>query len=443
METRNGRPRSARPLDEDDVSTRAAAERIAKDVPSVVAAVREALAERLVLAGELGAGGMARVEVVVDRALERRTVLKRIHDHLAKDPGTLRMFVREAQITGQLEHPNIVPVHELGVEGDRSLYFTMKLVEGRTLSEIVRDLPEGPIAHDTLLDLLDVVVKVCDALAFAHSRGVVHCDVKPANVMVGDFGQVYLMDWGIARRLEPGEGKASEATAAEEQAELRLIGTATHMAPEQARGANDSLDERTDVFAVGAMLYHVLTRRAPYHAETFWAMVVRAQNAEYDALEKVAPWAPRALARIVTRAMSLEPADRHPSIAALRAELVQFVRGGGAFPMRSVAAGEHVVREGEPGEAAFIIEHGRLEVYRGEGAERRVLRVMGAGEVFGEMAILAPGPRTASVVALEASTLRVVTAETLEREVESLKPWMGAFVRTLAARFRERESRSG
>src|SRR5690606_37194428 len=103
---------------------------------------------------------------------------------------------------------------------------------------------------------------------------------------------------------------------------------------------------------------------------------------------------------------------RHPSIAALRAELVQFVRGGGAFPMRSVAAGEHVVREGEPGEAAFIIEHGRLEVYRGEGAERRVLRVMGAGEVFGEMAILAPGARTASVVSLEASTLRVVTAET-------------------------------
>jgi serine/threonine-protein kinase len=213
------------------------------------------------------------------------------------------------------------------------------------------------------------------------------------------------------------------------------------MAPEQARGLLHELDDRTDVFAVGALLYHVLTREPPYRAETFLAALVRAQCVSFTPLEELAPHVPRALARIVARAMAASPDDRHPSVAALRHDLQQFARGGGLFAAVHVPKGETIVRQGEPGATAYIIEHGSLEVSRVDDGERRVLRVMGPGEVFGEMAILAPGPRTASVTALEPSTLRVVTAETLEREVESLKPWMGALVRTLATRFREREER--
>jgi len=410
-------------------------------IEAIVDRVRDAGRERHARIAALGAGGMGTVELVSDRSLERRTVMKRIHEHLATDPRAVKMFVREAQITGQLEHPNIVPVHELGVLGDFAVYFTMKLVEGRTLEQVVRELPAGPLEHGTLMSLLEMVLKVCDALSFAHSRGVIHCDVKPANVMVGDFGEVYLMDWGVARRAgvaEPGDSEPVRAGTAV------LVGTPSYMAPEQALGRNDTLDERTDVFAIGAMIYHLLARRPPYGGEHFWGIVSKAQSCEHVPLDQLMEEPPpRALARIVSRAMSREPGQRHPSVAALRQELLRFVRGGDSFPVTSFAAGETIVREGEPGDAAYILRTGRCQVSKIIEGETIVLRTMEAGEVFGEMAILAPGPRTATVIALEPTTLHVVTAETLEREVEAMKPWMGAFVRTLAKRFREREESKG
>jgi len=249
------------------------------------------------------------------------------------------------------------------------------------------------------------------------------------------------MDWGLARRAGAPDDPHPDA---ERPGTALLVGTPSYMAPEQALGRNDALDERTDVFAIGAMVYHLLARRPPYQGAHFWGIVSKAQTCDFEPLESVSSTAaPRALARIVTRAMSRDPGQRHPSVATLHQELVRFVRGGDSFPQTSFAPGETIVREGEPGDAAYILRTGRCEVRKVIDGETIVLRTMEAGEVFGEMAILAPGPRTATVIALEPTTLHVVTAETLEREVDAMKPWMGAFVRTLAKRFREREESKG
>lgn len=433
---------AATPGDDSEIVTRADASRVgatAEDVDEIVREVREATVGRHARITTIGAGGMGEVDLVTDRALQRRAVMKRIHEHLAEDPRTVRMFVREAQITGQLEHPNIVPVHDLGIDGERALYFTMKLVEGRTLEQMVRELPPGPLEHGALIELLEVVIKMCDALAFAHNRGVVHCDVKPANVMVGDFGEVYLMDWGVARRT--GGDASKPAVDGGDPGGPVLVGTASFMAPEQALGKNETLDERTDVFAVGAIIYHLLTRRAPYSGEHFWAIVAKAQAGAYAPLEEAAQGpVPRTLARIVAQAMAVEPEDRFPTVAALQAEIVRFVRGGDSFPQTTFAAGETIVREGDSGDTAYIIKSGRCRVTKTVDGKELVLREMTSGDVFGEMAILAPGPRTATVTAIEPTTVHVVTADTLDREVDAMKPWMGSFVRTLAKRFREREN---
>ena len=373
---------------------------------------------------------MARVDLIQDPALARAVVRKRMHPELESDPTSLQMFIGEARIAGQLEHPNIVPVHELGLLEGRSPYFTMKRVEGRTLRQVIADLPAGPLSRDAQLDLLEVVLKVADALAFAHDQDVIHLDVKPDNVMVGDFGQVYLMDWGIARR-------ASQEV--DPMQPLTLIGTPTHMSPEQARGAVPHFEQRTDVFGLGALLYEILARRPPYEAENVWQLVVRAQTCEFPPIETVEPSTPRELARIVRRAMMCSRGDRYPTVKAMRSDIVAFMRGGDHFDVTHANAGEVIVRQGEPGATAYVIESGVLDVVRDEGGVTKHIREMGAGEVFGEMAILSPGPRTATVVVKEDAVLRVVSAADLHGEMDALKPWMRAFVSTLAARFRERE----
>jgi serine/threonine-protein kinase len=413
-----------------------------EDVDEIVREVRDATMDRHTRIASLGTGGMGEVHLVSDRALQRRAVMKRLHERHADDPRTVRMFVREAQITGQLEHPNIVPVHDLGIDEDATVYFTMKLVEGRTLEQIVRELPPHPLEHTMLIQLLEIVTKTCDALAFAHSRGIIHCDVKPGNVMVGDYGEVYLMDWGLARRAsgERGDFLREDDESIEDPV---LIGTASFMAPEQALGKNEALDERTDVFAVGAMIYYLLCRRPPYREDDYWSTIASAQRAAFPPLEIAAYGStPRTLLAIVTRAMAENPGDRFPSIAALKAEIMRFVRGGDFFPQATFAPGTVIVREGESGDAAYILKSGRCQVTKTIGHEETVLREMGPGDVFGEMAILARSPRTATVTAITQTTVHVVTADALDREVDAMKPWMGSFVRTLAERFREREAAS-
>ncbi len=274
---------------------------------SILAEIRRPPRERLELEDEVAEGGMGRIDQVFDRALARRVAKKTIHGELLAEERTLGLFLREARITGQLEHPNIVPVYDIGAEivaGAESLYFTMKLVQGQTLRQLIRALPPGVIQPPVLFGLLDAVTRVCDALSFAHSRGVLHCDVKADNVMVGDFGQVYLMDWGIARPLDEADASAETAGA--------VMGSASYMSPEQARGLRHMLDARADVFLMGSLLYEIVTRRPPYRAREHEETLKLAAAARYAPPSQLAGdnVVPVELERIILKAMAPEPADR-------------------------------------------------------------------------------------------------------------------------------------
>jgi serine/threonine-protein kinase len=270
---------------------------------------------------------------------------------------------------------------------------------------------------------------------------VVHGDVKPSNVMTGRFGQVYLMDWGIARTSATRRSPARDAvtTSIEEAGGGLIAGTPAYMAPEQASGG--SIDERVDVFAVGALLYFAFALRPPHAAASSGESWVLARAGEPTPLaEAASPGSvPPELARIVTKAMARDPALRYPSMDELRSDLTRFMRGGDGFPQRWVSAGQHIVQEGDPADAAYVLVRGRASIYQTIGRKKKTLREIAPGEVFGEMAILTGSARTASVIALEDCQLMVVSREIFEREVDAMKPWMGAFARTLAARFRELE----
>ncbi len=385
---------------------------------------------------QLDRGGMGLIERVRDRHLDRVVARKVLAPNLAVDAKSVRYFLREAWVTAKLAHPAVVPVHALERDEEGRLYFTMKLVEGVDLAKRVESLGTGPVDQEQLFELLAIVLRVCEALELAHAEGIVHRDIKPDNVMIGAFGAVYLMDWGVAA---PMPGGAEMPANLEVDDRGSAVGTPAYMAPEQATGI--PADARTDVYGIGGLLYFILTRRAPHRGRSIMEVL---QHAAYESVEpptraRPEQTIPIALENVVLRALASRPDDRYASIAELAKELRRIMRGGGDFPRTRVRKGEHVVREGEAGDAAFIIVKGRLRVYRRVAGERRDLRVMRRGEVFGEMAILGSGLRTASVVAEEDCELLVVTKQTLQREVGDMKPWVGAIVRTLARRFEQRE----
>jgi len=390
---------------------------------------------------------MATVELLADKALRRKTAMKVLLPEMATEDQAVKSFIREAQVTGQLDHPNIVPVYDLGSTPDEQLFFTMKLLAGKTLSEVVEALPEGPPDRESLFDLLEIVLKMCDALAFAHQRSVVHRDIKPENIMIGDFGQVYLVDWGLAKLTQkPGSGAGDEVEPVSSTFQgiwgRRVIGTPVYMSPEQAAGGE--IDERADVFAVGAVLYFLLARRPPYEGGSAEEVVFKARLGEFtplkDAMAPLSP--PRGLDRIVSKAMATEPEDRYQKILELRQDVVSFMRGG-SLPQVRFPEGEYIVREGDAGDYAYIIVSGNCEVSKTDASgEQTVIRTIGPGECFGETAIMTAAPRTASVIALEATTVERVTREELLEELDSMKPWVSVFLRSLADRFRERETRS-
>jgi serine/threonine-protein kinase len=224
--------------------------------------------------GELGRGGMGVVYQGHDPDLGRDVAVKVLHAGLCDDPSLGRRFLDEARLSGQLEHPGVVPVHEVGRLPDGRLFFAMKRVRGRTLAGLLRERPDP--AHDLPRFLL-IFEQVCQAVGYAHSRGVLHRDLKPSNVMVGAFGEVQVMDWGLAKVLasrgrqppeeapsSPGATPAPRTGGAGATVAGMVLGTPAYMAPEQARGEVDALDARSDVFSLGAVLCEILTGWPPY-----------------------------------------------------------------------------------------------------------------------------------------------------------------------------------
>jgi serine/threonine protein kinase/Flp pilus assembly protein TadD len=329
--------------------------------------------------GEVGRGGMGVVYRVRDRGLERDLAVKVMLADPAARPEQAERFVAEAKLTAGLQHPGVVPVHQVGRLADGRPFFVMKLVRGRTLAERLATRPD-PAAD--LPALLDVLAAVCRTVGFAHSRNVIHRDVKPHNVMVGDFGEVQVMDWGLARstgargRQEggatdgspelqvtdplplaadpaPGEAETLPLPAATPGRATRpgsVLGTPEYMSPEQARGEWDRVDARSDVFALGAVLCEILTGDPPYGSGTQEVVLFRAAEAVLaparDALAKCG--ADAELVEIAARCLAPDPADR-PADGTAVAALVDAYRAGVAERLR-VAERERAAAEARAAE---------------------------------------------------------------------------------------------
>jgi len=341
--------------------------------------------------GEIARGGMGVVHEAWDPVLRRPLAMKRVREDAQGDAGRLRRFLREARVTAQLDHPGVVPVHELRLDPEGRPYFTMRLVRGRDLRRAFEAARAGldgwnvPRAVETL-------IKVCDTVAFAHSHGVIHRDLKPSNVLVGEFGEVTVLDWGLAKVLgepdeadapddldegrtdparasgaAPGRGSGSGRVEGEPGAETApgsVLGTPAWMAPEQAAGDAARVGAAADVYAVGSMLYLLLAGEPPYAApegtSSPEAVIAALRRGPPPPVRARAGSASSRLVAICERAMARDPASRHPDMAALAADL------------RGVLAAEEEARE----EA----ERARLEARRARAVSAFLIELFTAAD---------------------------------------------------------------
>ena len=361
--------------------------------------------------GEMVAkGGMGTILNVKDLNINRDVAMKVLLEAKRKKEDNVIRFIEEAQITGQLEHPGIVPVYELGINKDGVVFYTMKYIKGVTLKQIIRELRNNnkeTIVKFPLSELLNILQKVCDAMAFAHSKGVIHRDLKPENIMVGDFGEVSVMDWGLAKIMGISEIKglstvrtelmAADFSIEREDSEVlepkptlsdianlsasasydslildedgeslrtfdgQILGTPNYMAPEQAVGQSDQIAVHTDVYALGGILYNILTLSVPITGKSFTEMMVNIVRGHIDSPStfnqsskkhrksgrdnrpriKHFPHCPggkipESLSAVAMKALALKPKDRYHDVKAFQQDISAYQQG---FATKAEGAG--------------------------------------------------------------------------------------------------------
>ena len=254
-----------------------------------------------------------------DNNLGRHVAIKKLHPKLSNNPREKERLIREARITAQLQHPNTVPVYEIGQDDKGEFYYSMKKIEGqdlfRILGRVARKEPDA-VTEFKLPKLLGILLHACNALAFAHAHGVIHRDIKPENILVGIYGQVYLMDWGVAKVWGMPNELTDESQGKVDGTRTSRPGTPLYMSPEQVIG-NRPIDERTDIFSMGVVLYEMLALREPYRGKTIEQTFGNILNENPPPPSSVAKHqeVPPELDSVCHRAMQKNPADRYQNMS--------------------------------------------------------------------------------------------------------------------------------
>lgn len=385
---------------------------------------------------ELGIGGCGRVTRAWDQVLKRVVARKqaRFSDAIRRD-----MLEHEARLLAWLDHPGAVPVYD-GVFDDDGAYYTMRLLEGDTLRERL-DAAGGRLA---VHDAIRVLTRLSETMANAHAKGVLHLDLKPANIMLLPYGEVCILDWGVARFHDPQAYQdwlrsVGDSEPAREAGYSGVAGTPAYMPAEQAMGEGISM--AADIYAAGTILYEMLVGHLPHDMDRSPMAVYHKAVANVTPPRHHRADIPEALDFLCLSMIAPRPDDRPASFDEILTRLDRLNHGAAAVDERRLAAGEVLFREGEPGAEAYQILSGVLSIQVNgpngliELARRRV------GDLIGEMAVVSRAPRSATVVAVEPTRVAVVTGDVIEDALETASPLVSSILRSLVERLRQEAER--
>lgn len=302
------------------------------------------LPEKYINSCILGIGGMKEVLICTDRVSRRRVAIAIPRQNT---PDECQKFLEEARLTARLEHPNIIPVHEIGTTSDGKPYFVMKLASGLTLAKIIKKLREQDpefLKRYTLDVLLDIFQKICKAVEFAHSKNICHMDLKPENIQIGEYGEVLILDWGLAHEFDTNQPviapeKTQKVRKLDYTQDGLIKGTPEYMSPEQALGINSGRSPQCDIYSLGAILYTMLTFHAPIGGKNRDEIIQNAADGKILPIRRQANGGreiPLVLQFIVFKAMNRAPSKRYKTVSALEHDINAYKLG---FPTKAENAG--------------------------------------------------------------------------------------------------------
>ncbi len=393
--------------------------------------------------GLLGQGGFGEVYSCFDHTLNRLTARKSLKAPYRKDPAQLRSLINEARLISYLDHPGVVAVFDAYTDEEGAFQYTMELIEGVNLQDELRSI-ERRGEYMSLSRSLRLLIRLCQTMAYVHQKGVLHLDLKSENIMLGDFGELYILDWGNAYLYAPERyhsylsrnGKEVDISEVINDS-VKIVGTPPYMSPEQTYRQRKELTPASDIFSVGVMLYRMLTGIFPFSLLSTEEFLRELHMIEPKPLHFHRGDVPLRLSQICAKMLAKRVEERYSDFKEVVEDLQSLSEFGQVFDRQFYQAGEVFIHEGERGDCAYQILDGQVEVYRThEGNEHRVA-TLGPGEMIGELSIFSQTPRSASVRAIIPTTVYVIGDNEIMAELEKLNPWVGRMIHSLSSRFLE------